>query len=287
VGHGSLLVVGTGIAAVGQITLEARRAIEGSDSVLYLSTDPLTREFIEDLNPVAVSLDGFYEAGRDRALTYAAIAQEIAREVRRATRVCAVFEGHPGVFVEASHAAIELVRAEGHRARMLPGVCALDCLAADLGFDPGPWGCQSYEATDFLLYPRPFDDTTPLVLWQIGSVGVFDVPARPDHVRRGLGALSDVLARGYGPEHRATIYEAALLGICTPRLEGVRLGDLPAAAVSSVSTLFVPPARAPELSRDMAHRLGIDLSEAARVEEEAMHLLGGEVIRGQTPAGAR
>jgi hypothetical protein len=42
---------------------------------------------------------------------------------------------------------------------MLPGISAEDCLFADLGIDPGIYGCQSYEATDFLANGRPWGET--------------------------------------------------------------------------------------------------------------------------------
>src|SRR2546429_6584747 len=43
-------------------------------------------------------------------------------------------------------------REEGFEAEMLPAVSAEDCLFADLGVDPGDEGCQSFEATSFLLF---------------------------------------------------------------------------------------------------------------------------------------
>jgi len=34
---------------------------------------------------------------------------------------------------------------------MLPGISAEDCLFADIGVDPGIYGCQSFEATDLFV----------------------------------------------------------------------------------------------------------------------------------------
>ena len=42
--------------------------------------------------------------------------------IRAGFRVCAVFYGHPGVFVYPSHEAIRRARAEGFAARMLPAL---------------------------------------------------------------------------------------------------------------------------------------------------------------------
>ena len=49
---------------------------------------------------------------------------------------------------------------EGFNAQMLAGISAEDCLFADLGLDPGKNGCQSFEATDFLIRRRQFEPTS-------------------------------------------------------------------------------------------------------------------------------
>ena len=259
---GSLLVVGTGIAAVGHVTLEARRAIEGADEVLYAVPDPLTREWIARLNPGSISRWDIYRPDSNRkADNYRQMADRILRSVRAGRRTCAVFYGHPGVAVKPTQIAIAAARAEGHRVRMLPAVSAEDCLYADLGLDPGNGGCQTYEATDFLIRPRSFDTCTPLVLWQIGVLGLRGWPPSPDVARAGLGALAEMLAEHYGPDHRVIVYEASLLGNCDPRLDEVSLRELPEVGVSSASTLYVPRLRAPELNLEWARRVGYDRDE--------------------------
>src|SRR5437899_1041057 len=104
---------------------------------------------------------------RIRDETYDDIVAEILSAVRSGTRVCVALYGHPGVFARPAHEAVRRARAEGFPARMLPAVSAEDCLFADLGVDPGENGCQSYEATDFLLRKREVDVSAALVLWQI------------------------------------------------------------------------------------------------------------------------
>src|ERR1019366_5373545 len=139
----------------------------------------------------------------------AARTARILRGVRAGRRVCAALYGHPGVFVHAGHEAIRIAREEGHRARMLAAISSEDCLFADLGVDPGVTGCQSYEATNFLMRRRNIDVSVPLVLWQIGVIGIFD--HRPLDGPGGLGVLAEVLGDAYGFEHEAIIYEASLL----------------------------------------------------------------------------
>src|ERR1700676_3415101 len=163
---GSLTVVRSGIR-LGQTTIEARSHIEQADKVLFLVADPLAWSWIADLNPTAESLHVFYERSADRMTAYIGMVEHILSRVRQGVKVCGAFYGHPGVFAFPTHEAIRRARADGIEARMLPGVSAEDCLFADLGIDPAPTGCQSFEATDFLVYNRHIDPTAALVLWQL------------------------------------------------------------------------------------------------------------------------
>jgi predicted XRE-type DNA-binding protein len=58
----------------------------------------------------------------------------------------------------------------GHLARMLPAISADSCLYADLEIDPARDGCQSFEATDFLVHDRLVDSRSLLIHWQIGMI---------------------------------------------------------------------------------------------------------------------
>src|SRR5438876_3207892 len=101
--RGSLNIVGSGIESVGQMTLAAQGAIQHADEVLYLVADALTVDFITSLNPAAESLFPFYSVGRDRMVTYELMIDRMLEGVRAGRNVCAVFYGHPGVFVFATH----------------------------------------------------------------------------------------------------------------------------------------------------------------------------------------
>ena len=113
---GLLVVVGTGIKAIGHMTLDARAWIGSADEVHYVTTDPITEASIRELQPNASSLSRFYEIGRARHDTYEAMTQALLAGVRAGRTVCAAFYGHPGVFVYPSHDAIRRARAEGMRA---------------------------------------------------------------------------------------------------------------------------------------------------------------------------
>jgi precorrin-6B methylase 1 len=252
---GSLTIVGTGMQANRQTTLEARESIEQAEKVLFLVGSATTSYWISRLNSTAESMDWLFEPGKDRLTTYRAIVEHILGHVRAGQRVTVVFYGHPGVFVYSSHEAIRRARLEGFHARMLPGISAEDCLFADLGIDPATSGCQSFEATDFLLYQRRFDPRSSLILWQIGLIGQLDY--RRHYELRGLRVLAEVLQEHYPADHETVVYEAAQHPIAEPLIERVRLGDLPAARVTPISTLYVAPLAPEPPDRAMLRRLGL------------------------------
>jgi uncharacterized protein YabN with tetrapyrrole methylase and pyrophosphatase domain len=252
---GTLVVVGTGIQWGSQLTYAARNAIEKADKVLFAAAEPWTAQGIRSIKPNAESFA--YPAGKRRRDIYQAMIQRILEEVRKDQWVCAVFYGHPGVFAYAPHEVIRQARKEGYSAQMLPGVSFLDCLCADLGADPGQEGTQLYEATEFLVRPRAFDSSTPMILCQIGTIGhheAFD-PTQTGRIRHGLEVLAEVLCKKYPADHEVVIYEASAWPTEPPRIERVKLGDLPDAQVSAISTLYVPTASKAQKDEVMAERL--------------------------------
>lgn len=184
--------------------------------------------------------------------------------VRRGLRVCAVFYGHPGVFVTPSHKAVTQARAEGFAARMLPGVSAEDCLFADIGVDPGDAGCQSFEATSFLLHRREFDISIPLVLWQIATIGQREGVTEPN--RHGMQILLGRLKERYGAHHRVVLYEASPYSVGEPTMKDVALSEVDPEEVTAMATLYVPAKGEPAPDPDMLDRLGLARSGTAAAD---------------------
>lgn len=252
-GNGTLTVVGTGIKLITQTTLEARAHIERADRVFYFMADRASEQWIVQSNPRSQSLQPFLVSGQPRRPAYEAMVDHILQAVRSGKQICAVFYGHPGVFVYPAHEAVRRARAGGFKAIMLPGISAEDCLFADLGVDPARTGCQTFDATSFLLFSRKPDVTASLVLWQIGVIG--QPEHRPTRPPEGLPVLTDYLLPYYGAEHRVTVYEAAQYPVCDPSIQRVALGKLPECKVTRYSTLYVPPARSPVADAGMLDRL--------------------------------
>jgi len=236
---GSLVIVGTGIRAVQHTTTEAREEISRADKLFYLVSDVVSEKWIRTLNPTAESLASCYVRGGSRMSAYRRMVAKMLRSVRAGATVCAAFYGHPGVSVYPSHEAIRLAREEGFDAVMLPGISAEDCLLADLGIDPLRSGCQSFEATDFLVFRRKFDTSSALLLWQAGVVG--STVYRPRGVRRGLRELAQYLAGFYGGRHELVLYAASPLSMFRPMIRSTTIEKLPTSGVDGSMTIFIPP----------------------------------------------
>ncbi|MGH7128559.1 MAG: SAM-dependent methyltransferase [Planctomycetaceae bacterium] len=245
-------MVGTGITLAVQTTLEALACIERAGRLFYVVSNPATETWLRRLNPAAVTLEDCYAEGKPRRDTYREMTRRILSAVRDGFHVCAVFYGHPGVLVHASHEAIRQARREGFPARMLPGISAEACLFADLGVNPGDAGWQSFEATDFVGRRRRFDPATPLLLWQAGVLGEASIrpgmSCRPERLR----VLARLLRRSYPARHPVVLYEAAPFPICRPHIERTTLGRLPGKRVLPATTLYIPPRPARPVSRQVA-----------------------------------
>jgi Tetrapyrrole (Corrin/Porphyrin) Methylases len=254
---GGLTVVGSGIRAGLQTTMEARVCIESASKVLYLLADPIAEEWVRKLNPNSESMDSFYQKGKRRMVAYEAMIEKILSCLEQAGDLCAVFYGHPGVFSYPARESIKRARLNGFNARMLPGISAEDNLIADLGIDPGPAGLQSFEVTTFLLYKYRFDTSVPLILWQVGVLG--EVLWNPPHraARDRLPILADYLIDHYGVNHEVVFYHASELPAGQPAIERLPLCDLREAKLATLSTLFVPPKGRAKFDAEMAKELNI------------------------------
>jgi precorrin-2 methylase len=253
--RGSLAVVGIGIEVASHLTQAAREEIESADVVLCLVAEPVAAAWLAGLNGNVRSLHGHYRLGDSRVDAYTAMTEEILDEVRAGKRVCVAFYGHPGIFVTPSHEAIRGARDEGFEARMLPGVSAEDCLFADLGVDPARFGCQSYEATDFLVRRRLVDTSTALVLWQVGTVGSEGAAAEAQPT--GLAVLVERLLEHYPPNHEAVLYEASSYVGFAPLIRRVPLGELRPEHVTAMATLYLAPLKQAPIDAAVLERLGL------------------------------
>src|SRR5262245_14053989 len=223
----------------GQVTAETLRLLQGADKLLCL-VDHFTEVWLQSINPSTETLKTSYQTGRPRIASYDEMVERMLEPARRGLRVCAIFYGHPGVFATPTHEAIRRAALEGIKAEMLPAISAEDCLFADLCFDPGTCGWQTFDATDFLVRRRQFDPHSSLILWQIGAIGVATYYRKPLWNRKGLAVLVETLQRTYSPEHKVTLYQISRSPLQDPVIRQLQLREVARARVTTSSTLYVP-----------------------------------------------
>jgi len=263
---GSLVIVGTGILTPAHLSQESINQIEVADIVHVLVPDPLGLSTIRDLNPNIKDLGDLYfdqnssKNGSNRLEAYDLMVESILADVRGGNRVCAIFYGHPGVFVYPSHVSILKAKAECFDAKMLPAISAEDCLYADLGFDPGDSGCQAYEASQFLFYQHTINVNALLILWQIGVVGD-ETLTKLTPAEYGLEMLREGLLDWYPKDHQVILYEATRLPIMPARIEYVIIDDLPKFDVQAITTLVIPAIAAPQLDHSFCDKWRINKSQ--------------------------
>jgi hypothetical protein len=258
----SLIVVGTGIRVIGQMTTESIAWIKVSKKVLYLVYDPTAGEIISGLNSSAESLQRFYVEGKPRQQSLREMVDRVMEYVRSGKQTCLAIFGHPGVCSWLGHEAVRQAREGGFTARMLPGISAADCLFADLSLDPGTIGCQSYEAMDFLRNGRQVDPSGLLLLWQIGAIGDplykttgYDLSALPLLIER--------LCRTYDPNHTVIVYVAPTSWGGEPIVQRVPLCRVADAKLFAGSTLCIPPGRPTRPDLEVCERLKLRMDESA------------------------
>ena len=240
---GSLVVVGSGIKAIGHFTLEAQCYIQNADIVIFAVADPLTERWIKEQNKNWYDLYQFYADDKSRTITYAQMVEKILLEVREGKQVTAVFYGHPGVFVNPSHNAIAIARQEGFEARMLPGISAEACLYADIGIDPSKVGSQTLEATDLLLRERTIQTDAHVIIFQVGCVG--DIGFKfSGFENKNFHILVERLEEAYGAGHKIINYVASQYPTIHPTIEEYRIADLRnprvAQKITGLSTFYIP-----------------------------------------------
>ena len=105
-------------------------------------------------------------------------------------------------------------------------------------------GCQSFEATDFLINLRHIDPYSHVLLWQIGGLGDLTFKRHAFDLR-GMPQLVHKLLRYYHPNHLVHLYEASIFPGVEPMIQSGPLGYLPYARPAPSSTLYIPPASLP------------------------------------------
>lgn len=239
---GSVVCVGLGMTLGSHISPLSRSYIEQADVVFTGASHHLVELWVKEMNPNVKSLQVYYAPGKDRRVSYKEMVNAMIEEVRLGKKVVGAFYGHPGIFALPPHNVIKQARIEGFKAHMEAGISAEACLYADLGVDPGKFGCQQFEASQFMFYERVIDPTASLILWQVGLAGDQSMSQfYTDNSYRKI--LVDLLIETYPKNHQIALYECAVLPIHESRIEWITLQQFAHAQVNQHTTLYIPPSQ--------------------------------------------
>jgi hypothetical protein len=245
----SLNLAGLGLR-LGHVTREVEAVLARCGHVYYLHSDPETVSFLNDCSPSSTDLSTFYLTGMSRLETYYGIAARVIFHASRSPPVGVAIYGHPTVFSTLSSMLIAGSRQFGVDIAIYPGVSSIDVILSDFGLDPGQVALQVHEATELLIFDRPLDPHSGLLILQAGQLETRIHTTEPSSPER-LHQLVDRLTATYGPSHEVTSME----------VQGARVGwtwqgilaDLASAAPSfgAMFTIYVPPTSRPPI-RDAA-----------------------------------
>lgn len=252
-----LVFVGTGINGANHLSAETEAYILNASKVLYCVADLAIERKILKLNSNAEDLYVYYGDDKPRRKTYEEMVERTLEVLEDNPLVCVVYYGHPGIFVWPSFKAIQLARKNGYKAYMLPAISSLDCLFADVGFDPSRHSCQIVEATDLLARGRKPDITSSVVIFQIGCVGDLGYNSR-GYDRRNVPVLAEYLSSFYGEDYQVILYEASQYPICSPKIKLIKIKDLPDSKPTGLTTMYIPPKTLPARDEVMIERLGLE-----------------------------
>ena len=221
------------------MSVRCRNHITHAD-IVFSSCHPMMEDWLKTMHSDVRSLQSLYAENKSRRITYKEMTSHILDAVREGHRVVGVFYGHPGVFAQVPHHAIAVARNEGYQAWMEPGISAEDCLYADLAVDPGAYGCQHMEASQFMFYNRQLDTGGYVILWQVALAGDLSLSKRVGTPQERQ-VLVDLLLNYYQPSHQVILYECPTLITDNVRAQTIRLDELADCDLSPVTTLVIPP----------------------------------------------
>lgn len=252
----SLVVVGTGIKTLSHLTEETKVLIRHVEKVLYLVNEPLLKTWIIDNAKQSASLEPYYHATPKRVDAYETMTQKIIETYYNVESLCVAFYGHPILFTTSALTAVKRIREQGGHALVLPAVSAIDCLFSDLAINPGDKGYYSVDATDLLIYDKQIDPHSHLVIWQVNSLGAFNLKSTTK-----LPILMQYLKNFYPECHELILYEAPQYPRQKPKVKKAKLHTLVTQTVTPKTTLYVPPLPGRQLSQQYVDLLEMEMSQ--------------------------
>jgi tetrapyrrole methylase family protein/MazG family protein len=241
-----IYIVGTGMVGNRQLTRETEEAFKKSARIYHVVHHNLLKEYLEDTySAETIDLTDSYSADGTRTDAYENMAEEVLGGAEKEDDpVAFALYGHPMVFVSPSRWVVEQAPERNLEVKTLPGVSSMDCLYADIAFDPAEGGLQMFEATGLLIQEWEINPDIPAMIWQIGALESIYYPmnwSAPERFTR----FREYLERFYPADHTVKILETATHPIARSKQIEFELGEFESMhdQITPSQTLLVPPVR--------------------------------------------
>lgn len=240
-----IYIIGSGIQTYSHITKLFDGVVRKIPVVLYSLNDPLSKEYIKNLNVDAYDLDDIYfsDSIENRIDIYAAIADKVIGCANKGDDVVYVDYGHPLFFNKIVELIIKKAEEGGIATKVYPAISAEDCLFADLKISPCDRGWMSFDASNFLNKEIPIYTYSHLILWQVGMINFHKKISNMDTEKAadGLYSLLEKLSMSYGKSHNVILYEASLSPLKPSVIIEKRIKEIDISHTSTLTTMYVPP----------------------------------------------
>lgn len=233
-----LVIVGVGLTALEQITLEGVDALRRADRAYVMRDAAAWSGFASEFGTEVVDLGPLYEEGLNRAEVYGRVGEAVLDGVRSGGSCVYLAQGSPLLLDSIVAGLIERAVREDVGLRVIPGVSCIDTILTELVTDIGSCGLQCYEASEFVRRRPVIDVRVPLLLFQPHVVNDPTVRVGRGSNRAGVGLLRDVLAGLYGEDQgwiivgspptsaSAPVYAAGCVGRLEEFGDDLRRGSL-------------------------------------------------------------
>ncbi len=255
-----LTIVGQGIRAFEQITLEGLAALQSCKKVLYLSVngDDENLEFLRKWNIQNFeNIKALYEDSALDQENYQRLLDKVIEETQKEENVSLLIPGHPRV-------GVTLVKwLENQKAKLnldlivLPGISSFDTMINDLGLDPLEHGAQMLDTNRVLLFDYQLETCLDTFLYHVCSVGVSHTHLSNASQNNAIDLLQSHLEKFYPASHTVYLLTSNIdvngsatsvsfpLKELTEQLPKIHFG----------STLYIPALRAKKINKSFLQLL--------------------------------
>lgn len=253
-----LIIAGTGIKFLSHLTYETQFAVKTCDCVLYLLNEPAIKKWIDDNAKKAFSLDDIYFSNKNREESYHMIERAVESYLENHEHVCFITYGNPIFFSSFTSNIVTTLKQKKISVDIIPAISSLDCLYTDLVIDPSDHGIQSFEATSFILNNQMFTSDTPLIIWQIGVIGITDIiKNKIDLQRRSqfINIFVNKLMENFSPNHECFHYVASQYPGVQSSIIKMTLDELRFFNIDRLATLYIPPEKSKSINSEVLELL--------------------------------